>query len=159
MKYCLIFLLLIGRASAQSNERELFDLLKQKDSLLFDIAFNKCDLSQLEILVSENFEFYHDKGGITPGKKQFIESMRNGLCKDTTNYRSRRELIAGSLQVYPLANNGKLYGAIQTGDHRFFELPKGQPERAGSKAKFTHLWLLENGEWKLARVLSYDHKM
>ena len=155
-----IFLLFMQvSATAQSTEAELFNLLRAKDSLLFNIGFNKCDLVQTEKLVSSNFEFYHDKSGITPSKEKFLESLRNGLCKDPANYQSRRELIPGSLKVFPLQTNGKLYGAIQTGEHRFFETVKGQSEKAGSTAKFTHLWLLEFNEWKLARVLSYDHKM
>jgi hypothetical protein len=130
--------------SAQSTPEELFNLLRAKDSLLFTASFSNCDMSQLEKLVSTDFEFYHDRGGITPSKEKFIESIRNGLCKDTANYRSRRELIPGTLQVFPM---------------RFYETIKGQPEKPGSTARFTHLWLLEFNEWKLARVLSYDHMM
>ncbi len=144
--------------AAQSTEADLFSLLRAKDSLLFSVGFNTCDLSQFEKIVSTNFEFYHDKSGITPSKEKFLETLRNGLCKDPANYQSRRELIPGSLKVYPLQTNGKLYGAIQTGEHKFYETVKGQPEKFGSTAKFTHLWLLEFNEWKLARVLSYDHK-
>jgi Domain of unknown function (DUF4440) len=156
---CIVILLSIHISSAaQNTEAELFNLLRAKDSLLFSVGFNKCDLSQFEKIVSTNFEFYHDKGGITPSKEKFLESIRTGLCKDPANYQSRRELVPGSLQVFPLSTNGKLYGAIQTGVHKFYEKAKDQPERAGSVAKFTHLWLLEFNEWKLARVLSYDHK-
>ena len=153
--------LLLGQltSKAQSTPEELFNLLRAKDSLLFTASFSNCDMSQLEKLVSTDFEFYHDKGGITPSKEKFIESIRNGLCKDTANYRSRRELIPGTLQVFPMSTNGKLYGAVQTGEHRFFETSKGQPEKPGSTARFTHLWLLEFNEWKLSRVLSYDHNM
>jgi Domain of unknown function (DUF4440) len=153
-----IFLSIHFSSSAQNSEAELFNLLRAKDSLLFNIGFNTCDISQFEKLISANFEFYHDKGGITPTKEKFLESIRNGLCKDPANFQSRRELVPGSLQVFPLSTNGKLYGAIQTGEHRFYENIKGQPERPGSTAKFTHLWLLEFNEWKLARGLSYDHK-
>jgi hypothetical protein len=153
-----IFLSIHISSTAQNTEAELFNLLRAKDSLLFNIGFNTCDISQFEKLISANFEFYHDKGGITPNKEKFLESIRNGLCKDPANFQSRRELVPGSLQVFPLSTNGKLYGAIQTGEHRFYENIKGQPERPGSTAKFTHLWLLEFNEWKLARGLSYDHK-
>ena len=159
IKFLVLLLSIQISASAQWTVAELTDILKAKDSLLFNIGFNKCDLVQTEKLVSNNFEFYHDKSGITPSKEKFLESLRNGLCKDPANYQSRRELIPGSLKVFPLQTNGKLYGAIQTGEHRFFETVKGQPEKPGSTAKFTHLWLLEFNEWKLARVLSYDHKM
>ena len=34
-----------------------------------------------------------------------------------------------------------------------------KPEKAGSTAKFIHLWILEDNQWKLKRILSYDHKM
>jgi hypothetical protein len=145
-------------SAAQNTEAELFNLLRAKDSLLFNIGFNTCDITQFEKIVSTNFEFYHDKSGITPNKEKFLESTRNGLCKDPANYQARRELVPGTLQVFTLSTNGKLYGAIQTGEHKFYEKIKGQPEKFGSTAKFTHLWLLEFNEWKLARVLSYDHR-
>ena len=67
------------------------------------------------------------------------------------DYRARRVLVRNSLEVYPLNN----YGAVQMGVHRFYPLVKGKPNEV---AKFTHLWKKESGEWKLARVLSYDHK-
>jgi hypothetical protein len=41
------------------------------------------------------------------------------------------------------------------GVHRFYPLIKG---KSNKNANFTHLWKKENGEWRLARVLSYDHK-
>ncbi len=107
-------------------------------------------------MVAENFEFYHDQSGITPNKTAFLETTRNGLCK--LPYRPRRELVKGSLVVYPLYKNGVLYGAIQMGKHRFFANEKDKPEYFTSIAKFTHVWLLENSEWKLTSVLSYDHQ-
>ena len=126
---------------------ELHQTLKANDSLLFEVGFNQCDLSQFENLFSEDFEFYHDQGGIDASKEAFMASMKNGLCSSGSNS-TRRELVAGSLEVYPLYNDRVLYGAIQKGIHRFCE----------TTAKFMHLWLLENGEWKVSRVLSYDHK-
>jgi hypothetical protein len=109
--------------------------------------------------MSEDLEFYHDKSGIINSVPQFLSVMKAGICDPTHTFKSRRELIEGSLEVYPLNNNDELYGAIQTGEHRFFEKNKDQPEHAGSIAKFTHLWVLENSQWKLKRILSYDHNM
>src|SRR5262249_421878 len=40
----------------------------------------------------------------------------------------------------------------------FYAQEKGRPEYLTSTAKFTHVWLLENGKWKLSRALSYDHQ-
>ena len=67
-------------------------------------------------------------------------------------------MVENSLEVYPLEKNGVIYGAIQMGIHRFYALEKNKPEYITSTAKFTHVWLLENGNWKLGRALSYDHQ-
>jgi hypothetical protein len=135
---------------------QLYQTLKSNDSLLFNVGFNNCDISQFEKLISEDFEFYHDEAGITQSKTAFISGIQNGLCK--LNYKPRRELVNGSLHVYPLKKKGVLYGAIQTGEHQFYAVEKDKSEKQTSTAKFTHVWLLENGEWKLSRGLSYDHK-
>ena len=143
--------------SQGDSSSELFKTLKTQDSLLFEVGFNTCDITQFENLVSEDFEFYHDKSGITATKADFITSIRDGLCK--MDYKARRELVENSLEVFPLENNGVLYGAIQTGNHRFYEVKDIKPDRLSSVAKFTHVWLLENGSWKLSRGLSYDHQV
>jgi len=144
--------------NAQVEESsELFQQLKAADSLLFNIGFNTCNMAPFETLVSENFEFYHDKGGITDSKAEFIQTFKDGLCKTPETYQSRRELVAGSLEVFALKNNGELYGAIQNGKHQFYEKLVDKAETKGNVARFTHLWLLEDGVWKLIRSLSYDH--
>jgi len=136
---------------------EIFQQLKANDSLLFNIGFNTCALEPFEKLISDDFEFYHDISGITSSKTEFIAQTKEGLCKSPSTYQSRRELVNGSLEVFILKNKGEVYGAIQKGIHKFYEKEVDKKERAGSKAKFTHLWLLENNEWKISRVLSYDH--
>lgn len=141
-----------------ATNSELFLTLKTNDSLLFDAGFNRCDIAAFEFLISDDLEFYHDQGGITNSKAEFIATVRKNICGNP-NYRSRRELLKGSLEVFPLFNNGKLYGAIQKGIHKFYEKPAGKPEIDGSIARFTHLWLLVDNQWTLKRVLSYDHHM
>lgn len=150
------FLLVCSRSFAQvEKSAELFRVLATKDSLLFNVGFNTCNISQFEQLISDNFEFYHDLSGITGSKSEFIEGIRNGLCK--LPYKPKRELDAGSLEVYPLTKNGQIYGAVQTGTHRFIAVESDGTERLTSIANFTHVWLLENGEWKFSRGLSYNH--
>lgn len=158
LKCCFLLLtsLCFQYGSAQvARSSELYKTIFSKDSLLFDVGFNTCDISQFEKLVSENFEFYHDKGGITSGKPAFIQSIRNNICNGS--YKATRRLVPGSMEVFPLYNNGQLYGAIQNARHRFSESTDKIPEHPTSTARFTHLWLLENGEWKLIRSLSFDH--
>ncbi|HYM19858.1 MAG TPA: nuclear transport factor 2 family protein [Candidatus Kapabacteria bacterium] len=129
--------------------------MRSNDSLLFNVGFNTADTSQFEDLLSDNFEMYHDEAGIIPSKRALIASIKN-LGK--MDYKPRRKLVEGSLEVFQLMKNGILYGAIQTGEHQFYGIEKGKPEYLTSKARFTHVWLLENGKWKLSKALSYDHE-
>lgn len=161
MKHILAFVLTIvvfhTVSAQQAPQQELYRTILSKDSLLFNIGFNTCNIRQLETLLSNSYEFYHDIGG-KADKQKFLSDLKNNLCKDPSGFQSRRELLPRSTTVYPLYNKGKLYGAVQYGEHRFFEQEAGQPEKAASTARFTHLWLLENGDWKLSRALSYDHQ-
>ncbi|WP_129746501.1 serine hydrolase [Flavobacterium anhuiense] len=144
--------------SQEEKSSALYKTIMSKDSLLFNIGFNTCDVKQFENLYTEDFEFYHDKDSVSD-KARFLKTFQNGICSPTRKYNYRRELIDGSTEIYPLYKNGVLYGAIQMGTHRFYESSVGNKEQAGSFAKFTHLWLLKNKEWKLARSLSYNHQM
>lgn len=160
-KIFLIFILTMTfslpcNAQVEKNS-ELYKTIISKDSLLFNVGFNTCDISQFENLLSKNLVFIHDKDDISD-KKEFLYNLRNGLCSRPDTYQSRRELLKESTEIYPLYNNDTIYGAIQEGTHRFYETIAGQKERFASSAKFTNVWLLENGEWKLTKSLSYGHE-
>jgi len=154
----LLFFFLQTKAQVPETS-ELFLTLKTNDSLLFNVGFNQCEISPFEKLIAEDFEFYHDKSGLMESKDAFIKGITNGLCSVSNPTKSRRELVAGSLEVFPLYKNGALYGAIQKGEHKFFESVNGNPESKGSIAKFSHVWIKDELGWKIKRVLSYDHKM
>jgi CubicO group peptidase (beta-lactamase class C family) len=155
--FLLISLIAPGMSFSQADDSsQLFNVLKARDSLLFNVGFNTCDIQQFEKLVSDNFEFYHDQAGITNSKAAFIAGIKDGLCK--LPYKPQRRLMEHSLEVYPLKKNGLLYGAIQTGVHQFYAVEGDGPPYLTSTAKFTHVWLLESGQWNLSRGLSYDHK-
>lgn len=159
MKETLVLLICLFSYNLNAQVEKSSDLykdLKANDSLLFNIAYNQCDVAQLEALLSDQFEFYHDQSGITASKADFVTSIREGLCK--LPYTARRELVEQSLEVYPLYNNGVLYGAIQMGVHKFYAVEGNKPAYFTSIAKFTHLWLLEEDHWKLSKGLSYDHQ-
>ena len=140
----------------EKTNSELFVALQKTDSILFEQGFNKCNFEALEKIVHKDLEFLHDKGGIQ-NREQFFTAVRNNIC-GSQNGKPVRKLVEGSLQVYPLESNGKLYGAIQTGQHEFYMSVPGEPLHFTSKANFTHTWLLENGTWKLYHVLSYNHQ-
>ncbi len=141
-----------------SESQALFNLIKEKDSLLFQIGFNQIDTVQVSSITSMNFEFYHDEHGITESKKAFISSI-NSI--GDLPFKTWRTLVEGSMEVFPLYkdNSQVLYGAIQNGIHDFYQQNEGEDARKTNTAKFTHLWILENGDWKLKRVLSYDHQV
>ncbi len=146
---------------AQLNEgSQLFKTLKEKDSLLFDAAFNRCDTRAMEDMFTADFEFYHDKSGSTAGRDKFLGpvieecSRRNPADAQP----AKRILVDGSLQVFPLYDQGELYGAIQHGIHRFESLNGQKEYQKGDTARFTHLWVIESGQWKIKRELSYDHQ-
>ncbi|KQO30064.1 serine hydrolase [Flavobacterium sp. Leaf82] len=146
----------IGFSQEEKNSK-LYKTIMSKDSLLFKVGFNTCDVSQFENLLSDNFEFYHDKDSIQD-RALFLKNIRKGLCSSTKTYQARRDLVEGSTEIYPLSKNGILYGALQVGIHQFFEPVPGQKDKFGSTARFTHVWTLENGTWKLRRSFSYDHQ-
>ena len=146
--YFLLILLITNSIcfGQEKKSSELYKIIKEKDSLLFNIGFNHCDISQFNKLVSENFEFYHDESGITNSKSKFIQSIENRLCK--LNYKPKRVLDEESVEIFPLKKNGVLYGAIQNGLHNFYAIENDSTEYLTSIAKFTHLWILENGKWQ-----------
>lgn len=161
MKRYLIFtlsiLFCVGIANAQvSKTSELFLTLKKQDSLFFDRAFNKCDLEYLDKAVHKDIVFYHDQGG-AQDKEKFMTAVKNNICSGTGS-KPIRKVDEKSLEVFPLYNNGVLYGVIQTGVHNFYRREPNKPDVHTSIAKFTHVYLLENGNWILKEVLSYDHK-
>lgn len=152
----IVTIIFIATIKGQVHEKsELYKTIISKDSLLFNVGFNTCDIRKFENLFSEKFVFFHDKSGFSD-KNKFLKDLRNGLCRNPSEYQARRELL--STDIYALYNGGILYGAIQEGVHQFFEKQTGKPEKFGSSAKFTHVWLLEDREWKLTKSLSFEHQ-
>lgn len=138
--------------------QELTAEIKAADAALFSAFFDRCDIEALKGMVTDDFEMIHDKGGrVAASGKEFIANIEGTCARQKTgeDYRARRELIAGSLKVYPVNN----YGAIEVGEHRFFQLLPGKPEKLVEVSLFTQVWKKEAGTWKLARVLSYDHRL
>jgi hypothetical protein len=136
----------------------LTEELLAADAEFFKAVFDTCDLETVKQYVTDDFEMFHDKGGrVSTSGAQFVQAIVD-KCKrqaEGIDFLSRRELVGESLKVYPINN----YGAIETGTHRFYALSKGKPDRLTEVAQFTHVWKEENGRWRLARALSYDHQL
>lgn len=151
----LLFLTLTAYAQVDSSD-DLYKIIHENDSLLFDIGFNSCNYEMLNDLISDDFMFYHDQSGIIDSKEAFIATVENGLCK--LPYKAIRILNKVSSSVYPLKRNDTIYGTVQNGEHRIYALEGNNQKYLTSIAKFTHVWIIENDVWKLHSVLSYDHE-
>lgn len=137
----------LAQVHAQSaSPSPLFKTVQALDAKFFN-AYNHCDLVTFSSLVADDVEFYHDKTGLSRGRQALVDAVKNNICGKVT-----RELIPGTLEVYPIAN----YGAVEIGVHRFHHPGRGVTEPVG-EAKFIHLWQNQNGVWKLTRVISFDH--
>lgn len=141
---------------AQAQQGDISSTIIQKDSA-FWAAYNRCDVAGMDALFTEDVEFYHDKGGATTGLATLSANVKKGMC-GTPGYKLRREAVAGTVQVFPMYSNGAVYGALISGEHIFYVTDGGKPEYLDGHARFTQLWVLRGGEWKMSRVLSYDHK-
>lgn len=139
----------------QVSALNLAEELAQQDAELFKRGFNECDTDYLQQHVSDDLIFYHDKSGIQD-KKQFMSNVEKYICSNP-DAKPIRKLVEGSIETFPLHNNGKLYGAIQQGEHQFFIRRLGYPDKLTSTAKFTNVWIKKDANWQLSNVLSYDH--
>ncbi len=137
---------------------DLHRQIKLLDSLYFDVAYNHCDSALARTLVSSDFEFYHDKGGVlldSAGElasEIMIEDFTR-VCEGTY-----RKLVNSSMEVFPLYEGEKMYGVLQQGDQEFYNRENDLPTTLRTKSKFIHLWIIEPEGWKLQRVFSFDHR-
>lgn len=125
------------------ESKELYDSIVEADSIFFN-AYNNCDTLTMASMISENLEFYHDKGGVMTSKDSVMDAMKKNICGKVT-----RELVKGSIEVYPIAG----FGAVEMGKHFFHNNQEPEPAEH-SIGKFVHLWKKENGTWRLTRVIS-----
>ena len=133
-------------AGTEPAHDALYQTIQSLDTQLFD-ASNRCDLEKFGSMLADDLEFYHDKTGLARTGKALVEGVKNNLCGKVT-----RELVPGTLEVYPIA----AYGAVEIGVHRFHHPGHEETEGVG-EAKFIHLWEQKDGGWKLTRVISFDH--
>jgi hypothetical protein len=120
----------------------LYDSIVALDAKWED-SYNNCKPDVMSELISEDLEFYHDRGGLLTSKAQLIEAVKKNICGKVT-----RELKKGSIEVSPIAN----YGAVEIGMHAFHN--SAEPNSKPHFSRFVHVWKHDNGKWQITRVIS-----
>lgn len=134
----------------------LAQVVTASDATFFALFFEGCDPEKLATMVTDDFEFFDDRGGLAATDGASFVAQYRTRCEARRvpdAWRSRREPVPETLHIYRM--NG--YGAVETGEHLFYERRGDGPEALAGRAKFSQIWKLEDGRWKLARVFSYDH--
>jgi ketosteroid isomerase-like protein len=135
-----------GQTPNPASSAELFDTIARLDTKIFD-AFNAHDAEALMSMFTDDLEFYQDNDGL----KNYQECSGDFKKMFANTPDIRRDLVQGSLKVYPIKN----YGAIELGAHRFCHKENGQDECG--VFEFVMLWKKTADSWKISRVVSYGH--
>lgn len=152
---------LIGQAEPAAAPIELpapgamREQIAARDAELFDLLFDRCEPERMRALLMPDLEFYHDRDGLVRGADRFVADYAR-FCTERQApdaWRSRRELVRESLVVDPIPG----HGAIEAGEHLFYERRGDGPERLVGRARFAQVWALTPEGWRLSRVLSYSH--
>jgi hypothetical protein len=145
------------QTSPASSDPALLAEVKAADAALFDTFFERCDPAKLATLVTPDFEMYHDRDGVVATSGEAFVALYAKGCeakKAPDAWRSRRALLPASLRVDPVPG----YGAIEEGDHFFYERQGEGPEKLVGRAHFVQLWKKGPDGWRVARILSYAHQ-
>ena len=124
------------------QSKELYAAIVHMDSVYFN-AYNSCDMETQARIYADNIEFYHDKGGLTTSKQDLLDAIKKNICGKVT-----RELVQGSIEVYPIAG----FGAVEIGLHRFINHAEG--DSRSKPDKFIVVWQQKTDQWQITRVIS-----
>lgn len=145
--FVLLFLVTYSALAQQASMKDpLYQTIAQLDTDLF-AAMNRCDLDKFSSYWADDLEFYHDRDGLSIGRKSMLDATRKNVCGKFV-----RELVPGSLEVHSIHN----YGAIEIGTHRFLH-PYAQDHGIVGEARFINIWRLKDGHWQITRAFSYGH--
>lgn len=125
------------------HDKEIYKKIADLDSIFWK-AYNDCDIETQGRLYSDSIEFYHDQAGLITSKQLILDATRANICG-----KIRRNLVKGSLEVYPIPG----FGAVEIGKHTFQNTTdKGSaPSRPGN---FVMIWKQHGNKWVISKVVS-----
>ena len=138
--WILLLLPLFGIAQV-SKDSNLYKEILATDTALFE-SYNTCDLETHASLISEDLEFYHDKGGLSTNKEEYMTSMKANICGKV-----ERILTPDTFEVHEI----KDFGAISLGKHSFHNLVE---DSYSEPTKFITIYKNTENGWKITRVIS-----
>jgi ketosteroid isomerase-like protein len=132
--------------ASQADVAALTTEIQKQDAAFFG-AFNAHELEAMMAFFAADVEFYHDKDG-----RVSFDQLKTGFqTMFSRNDGIRRDLVPGTLRVYPVPN----YGAIATGTHKFCHVEGGKDDCGAFQ--FVLVWQKQDGRWRVTRALSFDH--
>ena len=151
-------LVLLAATTSLPEGQALREEVRAADDRFFALFFDaRCHPAEVRAMLADDIEMYHDKVGVVAtSAAQFMADYEKGCATRAAPdaWRSRRELVPESLKVDPVPG----FGAIEDGDHRFYERQGDGPERLAGLAHFTQLWVKTDSGWKLKRIFSFSHR-
>ncbi|MFT4659908.1 MAG: hypothetical protein ACI8XB_000158 [Patiriisocius sp.] len=147
--FTLLILFLVSSVFSQNKDQlkekeQINQEILKMDSLLFDVAFNTCDLELYKKITKSDFKFYADRSDLNKSIEKGIHIFvdRCSRPKGLT-----RRLV--SSDAYVLGD----YGAVQIGEHDFYI-----DDIKVQTAKFVTNWERRDDSWIITRAISYGHK-
>lgn len=146
--FSICFFLTFGSSvSAQAIKSVvLYQQIAHLDSVMFQ-AYNERDMPTFKQFFTSDLEWFQDNGGLI----HYETVIANFQQIFNREYVLTRKLVPGTLEVHPI----KDYGAIHIGRHTFSHVENGKLEVG--EFKFLMIWKNDQGNWKISRVVSYDH--
>jgi len=135
-------------AEATAGKPDLRTEILRADEELFD-AFNRADVDTMGKIFAPDLEFYQDDEGLA-NYRQTLDDLREMFARSNG---TRRELDDSTVEIRPI----KGFGAVEIGTHRFCHREYAQD--ICGEFRFVHIWRNTSGQWQLARVISYGHKI
>ncbi|MCP9234916.1 nuclear transport factor 2 family protein [Lewinella sp. JB7] len=123
-------------------DTQLHQTILAMDQRYFD-AYNNCDLTTQAAMYTDDFEFYHDRGGLATSKEDLIQALKANICGKVTRY-----LLPETVEVYPIPG----FGAVQLGYHRFENA--AEPGAPSVPGRFVAVWRQSGEKWQLHRIIS-----